>query len=262
MRLTSNTGSRTCQSARSRTLPNPRSSYAHLFEVIDNVRIDDPEAVLHGVIKGDHVPAEFAIPKMTYIGSMNVQQFLLPLGGDRYKLIKHYHFNTRLYFSRFKVTPMGHAYLLAGTNLQGKRILPQLIHHMLSHIGGFAMTNREIHAPEVEKKLLTTAEIDAGFDYIQDNAPMTTSNNQLARWIMKQKNMPESPVYAWSDAKIERAATTLIQDKSLSRMVDVYPLSLKDVKNWVLTDILPVCLLRCQEKAIFFAGLLCIIGIP
>ena len=77
---------------------------------------------------------------------------------------------------------------------------------------------------------------------------MTTSNNQLARWVMKQKNLPESPVYAWSDAKIERAATTLIQDNSLSRMVDVYQLSLKDVKNWALTDILPVCLLIVRRR--------------
>ena len=230
------------------------NSYTHLFEVVDNIRTADPEGLLQGVVSGEDIPMEFQIPDMTYVGNMNVQQFLVPKGDNLYRLIKHYHFSPRVYFSKFATTAAGDPYALHGENLQAKRILPQMIQHFLVHLGGYGITNRTLQTPEVEKKLMSTAEIDAGFDYVQENAPMTTSNNELARWIMKQKNMPESPIFSWSSAQIERAANNLISDKSLSRMVSVYPLSFKDVKNWVLTDILPTCLKHCQEKAIFFAG--------
>ena len=45
------------------------------------VRADDPEAVFHGVIKGDHVPCGVCDSQDDVCGYMNVQQFLLAFDG-------------------------------------------------------------------------------------------------------------------------------------------------------------------------------------
>ena len=125
---------------------------------------------------------------------------------------------------------------------------------MLGHLGGFCLVANTLNAAEVEKKLLTEAEIDAGYDYIEQNAPLSVTNNTLARWIMKQKNSPESPVFGWLETKIREAANDIITGKSLAKLVEDYPLTLKQLRNWVSIDIVAPCIKASKEKAIYLVG--------
>ena len=227
-------------------------------------RVPTLNHIIHTLVRGcrghplqrsnSNMDLPFAIPAMVYVGAMSVQFFMQPIRADQFRLIKHYHFAKRMCVTNLQVTEGGTAYRLDGDLLKAKCILPQVLHHMLLHIGGFALVKRILFSPEVDKKLLTEPEIDAGFDYIQENAPLTNTNKALMRWVMKQKNSPESPIFSWPESKIEKAVTTIINDKSLSKMVHSYLLSLYDFKGWVLTDLLPECLKLVHKKAIILAG--------
>ena len=161
--------------------PTSTTSFTHVFEVVDDVVTDMPESLLKEVGQGTRSSPDFKIPAMSYVGGRSVDQFLVPMSDGKYRLIKHYHFNIRIYTSKFTTTARGVAYGLIGGKIASKRLVPQVLHHMLLHLGGWALTCKSLHAPEVEKKLLSGPEIDAGFDYIQEQAPMSTSNNELAR---------------------------------------------------------------------------------
>ena len=48
---------------------------------------------------------------------------------------------------------------------------------------------------DAERQLLTDSEIDEGFKFIMENAPLTSEDNETLIWVTKQKNNPESPVF-------------------------------------------------------------------
>ena len=123
-------------------------------------------------------------------GGRSVGQFLIPMSDGKYRLIEHDHHNIRIYTPKSTTTARGVAYGLEGGRISSKRLVPQVLHHMLLHLGGYALTCKSLHAPEVEKKLLTGPEIGAGFNYIQEQAPRNTPDGEFIRWVMEQQKIP------------------------------------------------------------------------
>ena len=46
---------------------------------------------------------------------------------------------------------------------------------------------------DAERQLLTDSEIDEGFKFIMENAPLTNEDNETLIWVTKQRNNPASP---------------------------------------------------------------------
>ena len=229
------------------------TSFQHLFEIIHEVTIPDPDDALIKCMGPGNAIEELAIPVDNPKASIAI--YLIPIQADQYVVIKHYNLDKRVSASRFCCTPKGEAWGLDGERMSKyKRVTSHVLHYLLGHLGGYCLVSKMLSTPDVEKKLISETEIDAGFDYIQTNAPLSNINNALARWIMKQKNNPESPVFLWTEGKIREAAQNIISAKSLARMVEDYPLTLRDIKNWVLLNILPVCIRHSGQKAIYLAG--------
>ena len=122
-------------------------------------------------------------------------------------------------------------------------------------LGGVCVVRRLLTTVHTDKKLFTEAQIDAGFDFIEDNAPMKSSNNAHIRWIMKQKNNPESPRFEWPENKIKEAVHNLQSGTSLAKVINNYPLTLFDMKNWVLTSLLRPCLRTAMHKSTILASM-------
>ena len=229
------------------------TSFTHLFELVASFATDNPEESPQHVKDKVPVPEALTIPK-TNVGS-TVSMYMVPAEPGHYLVIKHYKFHKRVSATGFKITSVGEAWVLDGTQLEKhKRMSGHMIHYVLGHLGGFCLVANSLNAPEVEKKLLTEEEIDAGYDYIEQNAPLSVHNNALARWIMKQKNAPESPVFGWLESKIREAANNIIMGKSLAKLVEDYPLTLKQLRNWVLLDIVAPCIKASKEKATYLVG--------
>ena len=82
----------------------------------------------------------------------------------------------------------------------------------------------------------TDEEIDAGFDFIVLDAPCSSSEMQQLRWMTKTLNNPQSPIFNWSGALVEKALRNLSQDGSLAKkeMDSPIPLTPTYYHDWVL----------------------------
>ena len=125
---------------------------------------------------------------------------------------------------------------------------------MLIGLGGSCLLKFKLERPDLKKENLTAAQVDHAFDYIQENAPLAVGNNQVMRWIFKEKNNPESPVYTWPESKLEKAIHNLMTGKALCKINDTYPLCLKDFKNWVVQQVVVPCIKASIQHCIVFAG--------
>ena len=112
-----------------------------------------------------------------------------------------------------------------------------------------------LHATEIKKEVLPQAQVDDAFDYIEEKAPLGNGHNEALRWIIKEKNDPQSPLFHWQQCQIEKAVHNLANAKTLSKINDIYPLSLRDFKNWVLLEVMAPCLRHSLQHSILFAGM-------
>ena len=171
-----------------------------------------------------------------------------------YTVIKHAHFKNRANIGLLLPCLHGEGFGVDSAKISSMRHTPPIMQYMIMHLGGMCVVKRTLEEPNGEKKLMSHEQIDAGYDYIQDSAPLSTSNNQHLRWIAKQKNTPTSPIFSWSESKIEKAIDNHRQGKSLATIISDYPLSLYDIKTWILTQAIAPCLSSCMQKSIFLAG--------
>ena len=102
--------------------------------------------------------------------------------------------------------------------------------------------------------LRSAKEIDAAFDFIRDHGPLGSADNQNLRWTEKQRNDPQSPLYQYPAATIEKALHNLSSGKALAGAVAGYPITLKDVHNWVLTDVVEPLINSASQFSVIFLG--------
>ena len=75
----------------------------------------------------------------------------------------------------------------------------QVSHFRFKQFGGRA---KEIEKPE---------DIDAGYDHIERYAPRSRAHCKQLRWMDKEVNNPDGPLYQWSIARITSALASLRQ---------------------------------------------------
>ena len=104
-----------------------------------------------------------------------------------------------------------------------------------------------------EKQLLSRETIEAGFPFIDANAPRSDAQNAILRWITVQLNDAESPIFGWREALVAKAVQNLKQEAILAKTRTYYPVTLDDLASWfvdILEDVLPGML----DKALIFLG--------
>ena len=149
---------------------------------------------------------------------------------------------------------IGEVYCLDIAKLQARRLVPLIMQHLLQCTNGVGIFKKVIQTTEVKKEIQSQAQIDDAFAYIEENAPLGSGHNESFRWVVKEKNNPQSPVFRWQQGQIEKAIQNIANAKALSKVNTVYPLSLKDFKNWVLLEVMAPCLQHSLQHSILFAG--------
>ena len=74
-----------------------------------------------------------------------------------------------------------------------------------------------------EKQLLSRETIEAGFAFIDANAPRSDAQNAILKWITVQLTDAESPIFGWREALVAKAIQNLKQEARLAKDADVLP---------------------------------------
>eukprot|EP00971_Amphidinium_carterae_P055752 1099844-Amphidinium_carterae.1 len=143
------------------------------------------------------------------------------------------------------------------------RHLPLVLLKMLMRLGGESSIDMDLQpiksrkrgageaAPNRQK---TFEEIEEGFEYIRLHAPRGNSENEQLRWLEHQKNDPNSPVYSFKDATIEKAMTNLASNRAYAAPIKDFPLTLLDLSPWALVHIVGPCLKKLRTNCIWWIG--------
>ena len=230
-------------------------SFTHAIEVIENVHTIPIQTAYEVLLEGRSLPAPYAFKEP--LPTLEVQYVMMDEPDGSHTLVKHMFVGTnrpRMLTSKLLEVCHGKVYCLDIGKFNARRLVPQSVQWLLHGLGGVGLFRKSIVVPEHKKELQSDAQIDEAFDYIEENAPLGVSTNEVFRWVLKEKNNPESPVFSWSEARIEKAISNLLQGKSLCKVNTSYPLTLKDFKNWVLLDVMVDCVKHSLQHSLMFAG--------
>ena len=169
--------------------------------------------------------------------------------GDRWFAANHYVFDQKIDVPLAK--GMAHTSGLQidwGGNVKNG---PHAFFRMWVGMRGFHVVNWTMGVQSGE--LMSADHIDAGYDFLKE-APRTNVNNMQNRWIMKQKNHPSSPVFAWKEWDI-RAGLKNLRDTDITAATETeYPLHWNDLADWWRPVMLKYILPHCLSNTVLMLG--------
>ena len=230
-------------------------SFTHAFDIIRDVGSISMEDMLQIILEGKQLPPPFSFKNP--IGNVDIQYILTNEGDGTRNLVKHLFVGVnkpRMLTSKLIDAAMGEVFCLDISKFQARRLVPLTMQYLLQQTSGIGIFKKIIQTTEVKKEIQSQAQVDEAFDYIEENAPLGSGHNESFRWVVKEKNNPQSPVFHWQQGQIEKAIQNIANAKALSKVNTVYPLSLKDFKNWVLLEVMVPCLQHSLQHSILFAG--------
>eukprot|EP00971_Amphidinium_carterae_P120991 2396931-Amphidinium_carterae.1 len=136
------------------------------------------------------------------------------------------------------------------------RVSTIIMIEMMSSLGGPALMSRNLIAATKSKKTvggqLTPDEVEEGFNFIRSSGPASAVDS--LKWALQQKVDAASPLTGWNLGWIERALANEREMSFLAKEVKDYPLTIKDLTNWVLTHVLFPILPDVKTNAVIWAG--------
>lgn len=91
------------------------------------------------------------------------------------------------------------------------RSTKKVIHYIFNKMGGFQCRNHVLRTHEEGRpeKERSPDEWDFGFDYIEEKGPRDNTKNKQLRWVTTEINRPDSPIYKWPPAVVEKSLRNL-----------------------------------------------------
>ena len=201
------------------------TTFTHAFDVIKNVDHVDLTEVLKLVQGKDPLPSPFHFKDD--MGTLEIQYIMVDEDDGSKTLIKHVYVGAnrpRVLTSKMVEASVGEVFSLDISKFKARRLVPQTVQYLLHGLRGVGLFRKVLQTPELPKKeLVSEAQVDLAFDHIEENAPLGSSNNEAMRWITKEKNNPESPIFSWPEGKIEKAIHNLQSAKSLAKSTPSTP---------------------------------------
>ena len=156
-------------------------------------------------------------------------------------IVKHFTCPDKLKPSVFLAGSSGQAYIYRWRATHAK-VGKKILQYTLESLGGqqFKMFEMQSYtAPKSSSNRFedkTDEEIDAGFDFIVHDALRSSSEMQQLRWMTKTLKNPQSPIFNWPGALVEKALRNLSQDGSLAKKEMDWPIPLTSTyyHGWVL----------------------------
>ena len=181
-------------------------------------------------------------------------EYLIMAHEGGWRIIKHAHFTKRCGLSWFLRASKGMVYVLSMDKIWSSRYCPHVVHFYLNHMGGHGLFVKELSIPEKAATNLSAEQINAGYDFIEEYGPLGSANNQNLRWSDLQRSDPSSPLYGWPQGKIKEALHNLTAGKALAQLIDSYPITLHDIDNSILLNIIAPAIHTATDKGLLLAG--------
>ena len=125
---------------------------------------------------------------------------------------------------------------------------------MRTRMGGRSLVNHILEYPE-KKPSKTQAALKDGFDFIKRYGPIGTEANQNVEWTTLQVNDPSSPIYQWNPSLVKESLRNLTSGKTVAAAHSSYPLTLKDIKSYILRAVAVPYLKIQAEHGLIMLGL-------
>ena len=222
--------------------------YVQIVEVNRDLTTPPDMKAFHDAVRdGREIPAPFCLSGPL---TEHTMQCVVTHVDGRLSLIRHFIFKIRTNHTMIRAAMPGTIYILDCNKVTSRRHIGFILQHMMEGLAGEGCYFREL-VPIQKGPLRSTAEIDAVFDFIRDHGPLGSADNQNLRWIEKQRNDPQSPLFQYHAPTIEKALHNLSSGKALAGAVASYPVTLKDAKNWVIQGlVIPLLTTAAQFSTI------------
>ena len=225
----------------------------HAFDVVEGAG-DPPsmEELVNTLSTSEPLPTPWnlkgVIPPCT-------KEHVLITEGDTWLAIKHMHFHNRASVIKLQEVCLGTLKVLDSRKISSPKHTPQIVHYLMANMGGIGVFKKELQIIEKQPKMqMSSEQINRGYDHIQDHGPKGSSQNQNMRWADIQRHDPTSPIYNWPAGLIKEALHNLTTGKSLAQVIDKFPITLYDIKNWVLTQVLKPVMPRLSDTGLLLVG--------
>jgi len=178
----------------------------------------------------------------------NTMQFsIVRSATDKFTVVRMFHFKEKVDNRVASSCKKGELYQIDWEDASDKRLKRMALTYLWHRLGGYQYScqfledtmdaSREVAGNQNSRapKLLTAAEIDRGYDFIKESREVLEdlSNNALNRFIKKQLNDPESPIFGWNKNEIIDGFRSLQADGDSSHVQTNYPLDLRDCESWL-----------------------------
>ena len=183
-----------------------------------------------------------------HLGPIDNQYILTTESDGTHNLVKHLFIGVnkpRMLTSKLHESAIGNVYCLDCSKFKARRLIPQTMQHLLQGTRGIGIFKKVLNVTKVKKEVLPQAQVDDALDYIEEKAPLGNGHKEALRWIIQEKNDPQSPLFHWQQAQFEKAVHNLANAKNLSKIND---------KNWVLLEVTAPRLRYSLQHSILFAG--------
>eukprot|EP00971_Amphidinium_carterae_P173165 3433287-Amphidinium_carterae.2 len=217
---------------------------------VDRTSLSD---VLRNIEEGLALPLPFG--QNGTLPPHEMQMILFPAGPEGYNLLKVMRFKNRVQHS--KITPMltGQIFFVDMSKFKAPRLVQLVVQHMITHLGGEALVKRDIVVSEPSKKRSRSdLQIDAGYDYINSKGPMSTTKNEHMAWADKKTADQTSPIFGWPVSQVLAALSNVRSAVGLAKRITTYPLTLRDVSNWSLLNVVRPILPHVRQNSTIFVG--------
>ena len=170
-------------------------------------------------------------------------------------LIKHWTFNLRAPFQRVQDACVGKLFMFDMNKVPSNRHSGHIVQYMFANLGGSGILNKELKVLEkLSKNHMTVRQINLAYDFISEHGPRGTAQNQHMHWADLQRHDAASPLYGWSAGSIKEALRNVTVGRSLAQEVYNFPLTLKDIRNWTLLNIVAPVLYNAREFGLLLVG--------
>ena len=152
------------------TFQTSTTTCTHAFDWVDNIELPNPDGMYDAIVSGRPLPPPIGFKKS--LPPHTVQYIFIRNIDGTFSMLKHMHFQKRALITQVQEAIHGQGFGIDIDKFPARRSLPLILQHMIMSLGGVCVVRRLLATVHTDKKLFTEAQIDAGFDFIEDNAPM------------------------------------------------------------------------------------------
>ena len=142
--------------------------------------------------------------------------------------------------------------------VSGRNKVPVVLQHLFTGLGGNQELDCTLTATSIKKSNKPSASqqtLQDGFLFIKDNGPRSNNQNQMTEWCeMQIVEGSGSVIEGWSRDLVMSSLKNYASGSMASTSLMEYPVTLRDVRRWVLDEVVVPFLKVAPEHGLILQG--------